>query len=563
MRRIASISCVIALTCLFAVALWFRISSLEAIPGHNGDESYYGLQTARLLRGESFAFRTTSNNLLNPFLVVLQIPFHLLAKPSLWVLRIPAVLCGVLAVVLTYVLGSKALDRTTGLVAATLLAALPLAIFYSRVGHEYSQDPLFGILVIACALRANGVGLLVSFLASLLVHPISVFLVPIALPVYLVQLLRKEGDPVRRRRTLLVAAMAALAIIAANTILLLRNPFVQHCIRQRPALNWLKFLDGFERDLFFLYWPVSKSTLTLHRWVFRSLLIGLLPFGMRRLARERQWDRMTLIVGLFASLLGFHLVAGPTILKQFATHRYGVVFVVPTVLAFACLLRALAPTLARAEMASPLTHPAPLAVAFVLGWALLFSFKLNFFDAHTAGSRESIWTFQAESKETFQRVFSIIRRDIARRKAGRNTAEGVAKSSTKASLIVAQDYWASMPLAYLANSHKEIKVVQLIDWEDITSCRLSQKTSELRECLRAGAYAVGFVGVPAELGGNVFENAVQSFFPPKQIQQWEVLSPNGGRCLAVYRFKEVRAGSPVPVGTAQPKVAGRPPVVRR
>ncbi len=144
-------------TLLFAVALWFRVSSLSAFPCHSGDEAYYGLQTARLLRGESFALRTPSQNLLNPYSIVLQSPFHLVARPSVWILRVPAVLCGVLAVALTYVLGTRRVDQTIALIAAALLAALPSAVYYSRVGLEQSQLPLFGILVIAFA-RCGAMG---------------------------------------------------------------------------------------------------------------------------------------------------------------------------------------------------------------------------------------------------------------------------------------------------------------------------------------------------------------------------------------------------------------------
>lgn len=293
------------------------------------------------------------------------------------------------------------------------------------------------------------------------------------------------------------------------------------------------------------------------------MFLILLPLGTWRLVRARQWERVALIAGLAVSLSGLHLIAGPRILREYGTNRYGVVFLMPTVLAFACLLRAVLPTPTREETTCPAVRRVPLAVALVLGWALLLSFKLNYFDTMATNIRESIWTFQAESKETFQQALSLIRRDIARRKAGRKTAEGVAKSGTEASLIVAQEYWAYMPLAYLASSHEEIKVVRLIDGEDIASRRFSQKTSELGECLRTGAYAVELVGVPAELGGNIVENAVRSLFTSGQIQRWEVPSPNGGRYLTVYRLKDVLEGNPVPVGTAQPKVAGRPPVVRR
>src|SRR5207245_2022519 len=98
--------------------------------------------------------------------------------------------------VLTYVIGARVLDRTTGLIAAMLLAALPYAIHQSRNGLEMSQLPLAGIVVLGFALRGNSLGALLSFLASMLVHPTAIFLMPIALFVLLVQLARSaQGDP--------------------------------------------------------------------------------------------------------------------------------------------------------------------------------------------------------------------------------------------------------------------------------------------------------------------------------------------------------------------------------
>ena len=48
--RLPSLSCLPFLV-LFAVAAWFRISSLGAVPEFNGDEAYYGLQAARMALG--------------------------------------------------------------------------------------------------------------------------------------------------------------------------------------------------------------------------------------------------------------------------------------------------------------------------------------------------------------------------------------------------------------------------------------------------------------------------------------------------------------------------------
>ncbi len=259
--------------------------------------------------------------------------------------------------------------------------------------------------------------MLLSFLASLLAHPTNVFLIPIALPVFLVQLDRKgEGDPSRRRRIRLCTATVALVIVAAFSMLMLGHPVARHFLRNRPALHWSHFLDGYERVLFFLYAPASKAVTRWFHWGFRGVFLVLLALGAVRLVRERRWERLSLVVGLAASLSGFHLMAGPELLRQYGTHRYGVVFLVPTVLACACLLRSLFPTLAP-EATRPAMLRAPLTVALVLGWAMLLGLKLNYLDPTTRGLRESFWTFRSDGKDEFERALSLIQRDIARTRA--------------------------------------------------------------------------------------------------------------------------------------------------
>ena len=140
-RGLGPILCAINLALLFALALWFRVTSLEAFPEPNGDEAWYGVQAGHLIRGAAFSPRTGNGNPVNPFHAGFEVLLLLAFKPSLWILRVSAVVGGVAAVGLTYPLMSRALDRTTALIAAALLAVLPIAILYSRIGYDCSQTP--------------------------------------------------------------------------------------------------------------------------------------------------------------------------------------------------------------------------------------------------------------------------------------------------------------------------------------------------------------------------------------------------------------------------------------
>src|SRR5262249_27832982 len=152
-----------------------------------------------------------------------------------------------------------------------------------------------------------------------------------------------------------------------SSLIIFNHPMAQVYLRKRPALHWVHLLDGYERVLFFLYAPTSKAVWRLHHWGFRGLLLALLALATGRLVRERCWERLALIIGLAASLSIFHFVAGPNMLRASDPHRYGIVFLLPTSLAVACLLRAVVRTPASQESPGPALHRVPLAVALVLG----------------------------------------------------------------------------------------------------------------------------------------------------------------------------------------------------
>src|SRR5262245_59432742 len=116
---------VIGFCLLLGAAFWLRVSSLESMPSHNGDESYEGLETARMLRGERFSIFVPSGNLISPFFTALRLPFQIAFKPSLWTLRAPSVISGVLSILLVYILGARVLGRTAALIATALLATVP------------------------------------------------------------------------------------------------------------------------------------------------------------------------------------------------------------------------------------------------------------------------------------------------------------------------------------------------------------------------------------------------------------------------------------------------------
>jgi hypothetical protein len=340
----------------------------------------------------------------------------------------------------------------------------------------------------------------------------------------------------------IVPLLVALVVVVAVSLIIFNHPVAQVYIQRRPRLHWVHFLDGYERVLFYLYRPVSKVALGLHRWGFRGMALVLVVLGTRGLVRERQWERLALIAGLLLSLSIFHLVAGPNLLRWVGTHRYGIVFLLPTALAFACLLERLrAPgTSAPAETTRPPLRRLPLGVALVLAWAMLWSVKQILLDPNMSYDRESLWTFQADQKDHFERALSLIRRDVARRRQSGGSA--MAGDTPVPTPVIVHDYWALMPLAYLASFSKDFEVSPLIDPEGPVNrnfddlCR--EKQREVEDRLRSGGYAVCNLGVPDYGGGMIIEETVNSAFLPGQVRRWEVPTRSGGTGLVVYRLAD-------------------------
>jgi 4-amino-4-deoxy-L-arabinose transferase-like glycosyltransferase len=511
---------------LFAAALWLRVTGLEAIPEVCGDEAWYGVQVGHLLAGQPFATRTYSGNPLNPFFSGLIVPLYLVFGPAGWIIRAPAVLSGVLAVALTYLLGHRILDRPTALIAAVLLAVLPASIVFSRTGFDCSQLPLCGLLSVYFAARGHGPGLILATLAGLVVHPTHVFLLPVPLAVFLVRLFeRTAGDPPARRRLLATTGLLAAAAVAAVAAATLGRDFVKgyYVCYYSGSGRWRRFLTGFGRFLLGLNlaphedplkqgWrgPVPEAAARRQDALLWLALGGTLVFGTRRLLRARRWDRLALVLGAALSLAAFHAMAGSRVFAA-GTYRYAVVLILPTALAVACLVGAgLAPTIDPGREGGRWFRLALLCTA---GWALLLAAKQNWFDPRLRGTGESLWTLGRDRPDSHRRALALIVADRRRR-----------PPDAAPTVIVAQDYWNYRPLQYAALPRRGLDVFCL----DAMAVEPDRVRPDLSAALGSGAYAVGF-------RGGAVERLATADFPPDHLQRWDLPGP-GGKGLVVLRL---------------------------
>jgi hypothetical protein len=390
------------------------------------------------------------------------------------------------------------------------------------------------LIALVFAFRGSGRGVIVSALLCYVVHPANVFLLPIVAAVYLVQALRRAAGDVRAQRAVLLRTLAvSAAAVAAVGAVSLSRPNVKGFYGQfyRPA-DWAAYLGSFQRFLFMSYMPLPAVTRRLNALAFWGVLAVAIPLGLRRLARDRRWDVLALFAGLAASAAGFHLVAGSNVFGL-DTYRYGMFLVAPTVLAVACLLgRALdRPAAGRPGWKT-------LAVASVIGWALLASVKLTYFDYYTHGTRLSLWKPRHQRTDSKQRALQVILDDIAREPGAGGRR-----------VIVAEDWWLYRPLQFLAQGRKDVKVV----WYERLSEDAARRAGRLRELFDGGAYLVAYPGRAAE-------HSVAPSFSPVQVRTWVIPDRWGSPYVSVHRLRGPGEGGPA---TAAPRIAAAPAPERR
>ncbi|MDB5352500.1 MAG: hypothetical protein JWN86_3747 [Planctomycetota bacterium] len=499
--------CVFAanLVALFAFALWCRVTSLKTAPTANGDDAFYGVQAERLVQGERLTSKTPSRKPVEVLYTAVEALLLEIWPPSYAVQRAPAVIFGILGIVLTYVLGARFLDRPTALIAAGLVATLPIAIIYSRIGWEYSEVPPLCMLIITFAARAdrsraNRIGMFVAYLACFHINPTVLFLAPVPLGLMLVQWLKTASKSSPWGQRSLLATMAGLAGLTVVAGLWTRNSETTQGMYESfkfGPCDWPRFLTLYMRHHLGFGQGVLTETNPMLAWCFWGLVGVVVVFGSWQLIRQRAWDRLALVAGAIASAAGYHLVVGPGGFHP-DMPRYGLFLVVPNALAFACLVQSLIVRPISAEAA--VIRRLQVATVFLCAWMLMLNFRYNYFatfEAQAAEFHESFWTLKTESPDPMQRMASLVVKDLA----------ASAKRPDPA-VVIAEDWWTYKPLQLHLMRRKDIKVASL---EHLVP---EQKKRTLGHQLRAGGYAIGAVG------GTV-DTTIKALFPAEQLKQWQ------------------------------------------
>ena len=282
----------IALAAALCVAAWFRFHGLDdSTFGHI--ESYtpgivypHGISDPPSRLGQWHNFVWAINDVHGPFWYLWMLPYVQAFGSSLTALRFPSALLGVGAVLLTYLVASRAGGRWTAPLAAALMALSGHHVFWSRQARFYSSICFLAVLSTWLLLRVSegkGRWSLAGYLAASLAGLATIYYY---WPVVLVQLLW----------ALLVEARRSVRIVAWQLwLLILATPLLTLAIYQaRPGPylareDW-RFLGGYFTFGFQLTPTIDSGSdlvwQTPFFWVFPLLALLCGAFGLAALRRE-------------------------------------------------------------------------------------------------------------------------------------------------------------------------------------------------------------------------------------------------------------------------------------
>jgi hypothetical protein len=456
---------------LVVVAIWFRCHELGNLPGINGDEAWYGVQAELVLHGQPIEWRTPTGNLLNPLFFGPQLLLHALFEPSFALLRVTAVLSGLIALALNWWFCRRIFGPRTAAVSTVILAVLPINIVYSRLAWDASQSLLATLAAVYLGLQAIvdpsrrtkwSAGAFIALAMAIVVHPTNLFVGPVV-GVCLIMAWRSELPlHIRHAQRALWLPGALVAAIGIAAICIASWPRAEQAVGRvaNPAeymafgLNLLRLFSGvtvYEYVSGSVAPPINETI----RWdvVPFDLAIGfafvILGWGVyRRLGNAQRPTRSraadcrneraaicSLIIGWGLSLVAFFVVAGPAAI---APHfeRYGICLIGPGAILAALGLDGWLGRQSQRALERRRSTSFTAILAIVVSWIWLADFHAEFFEFFQQTGGQSHRTFRTAAIEP---------------KAA--ALEYIVLHSNGSVHIAASEWWIYWPLRYLAIGH--------------------------------------------------------------------------------------------------------------
>ncbi len=184
------VSSVLVIILFITVALrWFAINN---IPGILGDEAWYAVQAHLFLSGKDYTWMVPSGRIFSPFYVLLAIAGQ--GADPFWI-RLPALIMGILTVIISYPLLKKVLSSKASIVSTILIATLPAHIAYSKLAWEPCLIPLAGVLFCTFTLSRKWVPTLICLIVGTFNHPTFILLLPIPVTMFLFEAKKQNRLP--------------------------------------------------------------------------------------------------------------------------------------------------------------------------------------------------------------------------------------------------------------------------------------------------------------------------------------------------------------------------------
>src|SRR5713101_2010539 len=241
-------------------------------------------------------------------------------------IRLPSIVAGTLVVPMLYLAGRELFDRRTGLIAAVLGAAFPLAVWYSQEARMYSLYMLFTTVAVFAQARALRLGRVqewtlygVATAALLWTQYLSVLVVLAQQVVFAVAILkgRRAGASIKRVVTAWLGSLALAAVLLAPLLPYVLTQFGSYkhrgagltavpsqagsSVASQPGLSVYSVIAN-------LIWAAGGY----HADRAMEQLSALWPLGMvvalALLGRRRSWASNTLLTLVVLPLGGLFLI---------------------------------------------------------------------------------------------------------------------------------------------------------------------------------------------------------------------------------------------------------------
>ena len=452
---------------LIAISVFFRFWHLGNIPALSGDEAVNGAASFELLHGHSIDWITPTGHIypityLGPVLLL-----HAIFPPSIVLLRLTAVVCGIAAIAVNYILCRRLFGQSCALLTSLLIAVLPENIALSRLGWEPCESVLIDLVVVYGSLailqkdinlKRSIPGTVVACILALMAQPTNAF-VTLFLPIAIImrwapKIAAYLATGNKTFRYAISATTIALAIVVGMLAL------------HRP-LALMGSLRHFQSRAFILDYAALFSGRTIYNYIggyprpfdhvdaidILSVLPWVLCAVLAARGKANDLDRFVAI-GWLIQLAAFASIAGAVALEP-SLNRFGICLISPGVLLFVR-------TLERSTENRILAAQAAQFATLALSALLLIGFYNCYFRyiIKTGGNSEP--AFRTAATDPKQTAFEYVQSQCP---------------ASRPCYVVCSSWWNYQPARYFAAQHSNIHVLKL---DEITpaegaSCLIAMK----------------------------------------------------------------------------------------